>query len=66
MSVEVYIEEDVVFYVRKVILKDYKIMIVLVKVIFKNVFFVYLDDNERSDIFDVMFFVIYIVGEIVI
>lgn len=66
MSVEVYIEEDVVFYVRKVIFKDYKIMIVLVKVIFKNVFFVYLDDNERSDIFDVMFFVIYIVGEIVI
>lgn len=59
-------EEDVVFYVRKVILKDYKIMVVLVKVIEKNVLFLYFDDNERSDIFDVMFLVFFIVGEIVI
>lgn len=66
ISVEVYIEEDVVFYVRKVILKDYKIMVVLVKVIEKNVLFLYFDDNERSDIFDVMFLVFFIVGEMVI
>lgn len=59
-------EEDVILYVRKVILKDYKMMVVLVKVIEKNVLFLYFDDNERSDIFDVMFLVFFIVGEIVI
>ncbi|XP_069511173.1 cAMP-dependent protein kinase type I-alpha regulatory subunit isoform X1 [Ambystoma mexicanum] len=66
ISAEVYTEEDAASYVRKVIPKDYKTMAALAKAIEKNVLFVHLDDNERSDIFDAMFSVIYIAGETVI
>uniref|UniRef100_G3U963 Protein kinase cAMP-dependent type I regulatory subunit beta n=1 Tax=Loxodonta africana TaxID=9785 RepID=G3U963_LOXAF len=66
MSAEVYTEEDAVSYVRKVIPKDYKTMTALAKAISKNVLFAHLDDNERSDIFDAMFPVTHIAGEIVI
>uniref|UniRef100_A0A673K6S8 cAMP-dependent protein kinase type I-alpha regulatory subunit n=2 Tax=Sinocyclocheilus rhinocerous TaxID=307959 RepID=A0A673K6S8_9TELE len=66
ISAEVYTEEDAASYVRKVIPKDYKTMAALAKAIEKNVLFSHLDDNERSDIFDAMFPVIYIAGEIVI
>ncbi|KAI5628812.1 cAMP-dependent protein kinase type I-beta regulatory subunit [Silurus asotus] len=66
VSAEVYTEEDAVSYVRKVIPKDYKTMTALAKAISKNVLFVHLDDNERSDIFDAMFPVTHIAGETVI
>ncbi|NXX45261.1 KAP0 kinase, partial [Tricholaema leucomelas] len=66
ISAEVYTEEDAASYVRKVIPKDYKTMAALAKAIEKNVLFAHLDDNERSDIFDAMFPVIYIAGETVI
>ncbi|XP_039216685.1 cAMP-dependent protein kinase type I-beta regulatory subunit isoform X3 [Crotalus tigris] len=66
VSAEVYTEEDAVSYVRKVIPKDYKTMTALAKAISKNVLFAHLDDNERSDIFDAMFPVTHIAGEIVI
>ncbi|KAL1263817.1 hypothetical protein QQF64_004172 [Cirrhinus molitorella] len=66
ISAEVYTEEDAASYVRKVIPKDYKTMAALAKAIEKNVLFSHLDDNERSDIFDAMFPVTYIAGEIVI
>ncbi|XP_034448231.1 protein kinase, cAMP-dependent, regulatory, type I, alpha (tissue specific extinguisher 1) a isoform X1 [Hippoglossus hippoglossus] len=66
ISAEVYTEEDAASYVRKVIPKDYKSMASLSKAMEKNVLFAHLDDNERSDIFDAMFSVSYIAGEMVI
>ncbi|KAF0032162.1 hypothetical protein F2P81_014452 [Scophthalmus maximus] len=66
ISAEVYTEEDAASYVRKVIPKDYKSMAALSKAMEKNVLFAHLDDNERSDIFDAMFSVNFIAGEIVI
>ncbi len=46
--------------------KDYKTMAALSKAIAKNVLFSHLDENERSDIFDAMFPVNAIPGEVVI
>lgn len=50
----------------QVITKDYKTMNALSKAIEKNVLFSHLDDNERSDIFDAMFPVHNIAGEMII
>ena len=46
--------------------KDYKTMASLSKAIAKNVLFSHLDENERSDIFDAMFPVSAIPGEVII
>lgn len=53
-------------YVKKVVPKDYKTMASLSKAIAKNVLFSHLDENERSDIFDAMFPVSAIPGEVII
>ena len=53
------------FYV-KVVPKDYKTMASLSKAIAKNVLFSHLDENERSDIFDAMFPVNAMPGEVII
>ena len=50
----------------KVVPKDYKTMASLSKAIAKNVLFSHLDENERSDIFDAMFPVSAIPGEVII
>ena len=46
--------------------KDYKTMASLSKAIANNVLFSHLDENERSDIFDAMFPVSAIPGEVII
>lgn len=46
--------------------KDYKTMAALQKAIGKNVLFAHLDENERSDIFDAMFPVNALPGEVII
>ena len=50
----------------QVVPKDYKTMASLSKAIAKNVLFSHLDENERSDIFDAMFPVSAIPGEVII
>ena len=50
----------------KVVPKDYKTMASLSKAIAKNVLFSHLDENERSDIFDAMFPVNAMPGEVII
>ncbi len=47
ISAEVYTEEDVASYVRKVIPKDYKTMAALAKLLRRMCMFAHLDDNER-------------------
>ena len=59
-------EEDITAYVKKVVPKDFKTMASLSKAIAKNVLFSHLDENERSDIFDAMFPVSAIPGEVII
>merc|ERR1711881_75184 len=59
-------EEDAASYVKKVVPKDYKTMASLSKAIAKNVLFSHLDENERSDIFDAMFPVNAMPGEVII
>ena len=66
ISAEPITEEDVASYVKKVVPKDYKTMASLSKAIAKNVLFSHLDENERSDIFDAMFPVNAIPGEVII
>lgn len=66
ISAEPITEEDVATYVKKVVPKDYKTMASLSKAIAKNVLFSHLDENERSDIFDAMFPVAAIPGEVII
>jgi len=66
ISAEPITEEDVASYVKKVVPKDYKTMASLSKAIAKNVLFSHLDENERSDIFDAMFPVTAIPGEVII
>lgn len=66
ISAEPITEEDVASYVKKVVPKDYKTMASLSKAIAKNVLFSHLDENERSDIFDAMFPVNKIPGEVII
>nr|CAB3265158.1 cAMP-dependent protein kinase type I-beta regulatory subunit [Phallusia mammillata] len=66
VSAEVYTDDDVKNYVKKVITKDYKTMAALSKAIERNVLFSHLDENERSDIFDAMFPVMNIAGECII
>ena len=56
VSAEPIREEDAASYVKKVVPKDDATMASLAKAIAKNVLFSHLDDNERSDIFDAMFF----------
>ena len=51
---------------KKVVPKDYKTMASLSKAIAKNVLFSHLDENERSDIFDAMFPVNAMPGEVII
>ena len=51
---------------RQVVPKDYKTMEALKKAIQKNVLFSHLDENEQSDIFDAMFPVTAIAGEVII
>ena len=50
----------------QVVPKDYKTMAALSKAIAKNVLFSHLDENERSDIFDAMFPVNALPGEVII
>jgi len=66
ISAEPINEEDIASYVKKVVPKDYKTMASLSKAIAKNVLFSHLDENERSDIFDAMFPVNKIPGEVII
>merc|ERR1711981_348598 len=66
VSAEPIREEDVATYVKKVVPKDYKTMASLSKAIAKNVLFSHLDENERSDIFDAMFPVNALPGEVII
>ncbi|XP_059099374.1 cAMP-dependent protein kinase type I regulatory subunit-like isoform X4 [Tigriopus californicus] len=66
ISAEPITEEDASSYVKKVVPKDYKTMASLSKAIAKNVLFSHLDENERSDIFDAMFPVNAIPGEVII
>merc|ERR1712156_1014691 len=66
ISAEPITEEDVATYVKKVVPKDYKTMASLSKAIAKTVLFSHLDENERSDIFDAMFPVSAIPGEVII
>merc|ERR1712165_52874 len=66
VSAEPITEEDIATYVKKVVPKDYKTMAALSKAIAKNVLFSHLDENERSDIFDAMFPVNAIPGEVII
>jgi len=66
VSAEPITEEDVATYVKKVVPKDYKTMASLSKAIAKNVLFSHLDENERSDIFDAMFPVNALPGEVII
>merc|ERR1711936_1044665 len=66
ISAEPIREEDIESYVKKVVPKDYKTMASLSKAIAKNVLFSHLDENERSDIFDAMFPVNAIPGEVII
>merc|ERR1739844_312717 len=66
ISAEPINEEDAASYVKKVVPKDYKTMASLSKAIAKNVLFSHLDENERSDIFDAMFPVNAMPGEVII
>merc|ERR1712223_977466 len=66
ISAEPITEEDVAAYVKKVVPKDFKTMASLSKAIAKNVLFSHLDENERSDIFDAMFPVNAMPGEVII
>ncbi|XP_066155091.1 cAMP-dependent protein kinase type I regulatory subunit isoform X1 [Euwallacea fornicatus] len=66
ISAEPVTEEDATSYVKKVVPKDYKTMAALSKAIAKNVLFSHLDENERSDIFDAMFPVTFLPGEVII
>merc|ERR1719216_459685 len=66
ISAEPIREEDIESYVKKVVPKDYKTMAALSKAIAKNVLFSHLDENERSDIFDAMFPVNALPGEVII
>merc|ERR1712088_821260 len=66
VSAEPITEEDIESYVKKVVPKDYKTMAALSKAIAKNVLFSHLDENERSDIFDAMFPVNALPGEVII
>lgn len=66
ISAEPINEDEIASYVKKVVPKDYKTMASLSKAIAKNVLFAHLDENERSDIFDAMFPVNAIPGEVVI
>ena len=50
----------------QVVPKDYKTMASLSKAIAKNVLFSHLDENERTDIFDAMFPVNAMPGEVII
>ncbi|KAA0193148.1 hypothetical protein HAZT_HAZT001338 [Hyalella azteca] len=59
-------DDDATSYVKKVVPKDYKTMEALKKAIQKNVLFSHLDENEQSDIFDAMFPVTAIAGEVII
>ena len=54
------------FFYLQVVPKDFKTMASLSKAIAKNVLFSHLDENERSDIFDAMFPVSAIPGEVII
>ncbi|XP_076028578.1 protein kinase, cAMP-dependent, regulatory subunit type 1 isoform X3 [Oratosquilla oratoria] len=66
ISAEPLSEDDATSYVKKVVPKDYKTMAALQKAISKNVLFAHLDENERSDIFDAMFPVNALPGEVII
>merc|ERR1712113_1070994 len=66
ISAEPVTEDDISSYVKKVVPKDYKTMAALSKAISKNVLFSHLDENERSDIFDAMFPVNALPGEVII
>lgn len=66
VSAEVYTDDDITNYVKKVIPKDYKTTSALSKAIERNVLFAHLDENERSDIFDAMFPTQHIEDEVVI
>lgn len=66
VSAAVISEEDAASYVKKVIPKDFRTMASLSKAIEKNVLFSHLDDAERSDIFDAMFQVKHMQGDVVI
>jgi len=66
ISAEPITEEDASSYVKKVVPKDYKTMASLSKAIAMNILFNHLDENERSDIFDAMFPVNAIQGEVII
>jgi len=54
VSAEVYTEEDLSNYVKKVVPKDPETKKALEKSMSRNVLFAHLDDNEKKDIFDAM------------
>jgi len=66
VSSEVFTEEDAASYVKKVVPKDSRTMDSLAKAAGKNVLFSHLDENERMDIFDAMFPVNALPGEVII
>ncbi|ESO00933.1 hypothetical protein HELRODRAFT_185745 [Helobdella robusta] len=66
VSSEVIPVQDALFYVKRVVPKDYKTMAALSRAISKNVLFLHLDENERSDIFDAMFPIHRHAGEVII
>lgn len=66
VSSEVIADQDALYYVKRVVPKDYKTMAALSRAISKNVLFLHLDENERSDIFDAMFPVHRHAGEVII
>eukprot|EP01135_Chromosphaera_perkinsii_P011759 Nk52_evm5s2496 gene=Nk52_evmTU5s2496 len=66
VSASVMTEEDLESTERKVIPKDYKTMQALEKAIKKNILFGHLDDGERSEVFDAMFFTHYDEGDVII
>ena len=60
------LQKNYVRFHSQVVPKDYKTMAALSKAIAKNVLFSHLDENERSDIFDAMFPVNALPGEVII
>ncbi|KAL1240822.1 cAMP-dependent protein kinase regulatory subunit [Trichinella spiralis] len=66
VSAEVYSEEDIANYVKKVVPKDEETKKALEKAMCQNVLFAHLDENEKKDIFNAMFPVEANAGEVII
>ncbi|KRZ33910.1 cAMP-dependent protein kinase regulatory subunit [Trichinella pseudospiralis] len=66
VSAEVYSEEDIANYVKKVVPKDEETKKALERAMCQNVLFAHLDENEKKDIFNAMFAVEANAGEVII